>query len=238
MSSFITIGFENTDEYQSLLELESLYEKEILKALKEQYDYVFQDTSSISIILENFSSSDNLLSDVLNKAILAYTLLGAAYGSELISKLIPNFSYEGQKDELQSWANNKARESLQLINKTSKKRLDNALLSYSLGSISLEQLKEQYNAIAVEDRARLINETESIIAFNMGTLILSRAVKFVIAFKWITVGDEKVCMLCKPRHGVVYPINSVPLPPLHHFCRCRLAVVIDKRRVVNEFLGF
>lgn len=238
MSNFVTVGFDDTDEYQQLLELEAIYQAQILESLRLQSDYIFQDTSSVSIILDNFSNSTNIPSDTLNKAILAYALLGAFYTSQLISKLVPNFSYEEQKDEIQSWSNNRSMEALRIINNTSKKRLDNALLSYSLGSTSAQQLVEQYNVIAVENRARLINETESIIAFNMGTLIVSRAVKFVASFKWVTVGDDRVCLLCKPRHGLVYPINSAPIPPLHHFCRCRLALVIDKRRVISEFLGF
>ena len=42
--------------------------------------------------------------------------------------------------------------------------------------------------------------------------------------RWVTAGDEKVCDVCGPRDGKVYPIDKVPPKP-HPNCRCTLAAV-------------
>ena len=72
----------------------------------------------------------------------------------------------------------------------------------------------------------------------MGILIVARALNFVVAVKWVTSRDEKVCQVCRPRHGMVYPINSVPALPAHWGCRCWLALVVDRRRILRDYLGF
>ena len=38
--------------------------------------------------------------------------------------------------------------------------------------------------------------------------------------RWITQHDERVCKICRPRDGVIYPLDAVP--PKHHNCRCYL----------------
>ena len=42
---------------------------------------------------------------------------------------------------------------------------------------------------------------------------------------WLTVDDPKRCVLCKEQHGKIYYITEAPnpKPPLHFFCRCRIA---------------
>ena len=41
---------------------------------------------------------------------------------------------------------------------------------------------------------------------------------------WVAIRDNKICILCKEKHGTIYAINEVvnPSPPLHFRCRCRI----------------
>lgn len=246
MASFSTLGFDDTEELQSLLDEESKYEEKINSALLAQSFALFGTSADIQDkrefqgeVLSKFDASADELKEVLADAILAYALLGLQYAGDLLSQLIPGFSIEDYKDEVQRWAVGRAALSFDLVQKTSRKRLEIALAAFVAGTLSLDALIKQYNSVAADlERASLINETESINAFNMAIVILARAVGFVVAFKFVTVGDEKVCNVCRPRHGMVYPINAAPVPPLHWRCKCRLALVVDRRKIITQYLGF
>lgn len=246
MPSFSTLGFDNTEELQSLLDAESIYQEKINSALLAQAFNLFGSDSDIQDkrefqgdVLANFDSSAGELKEILADAILAYALLGLEYAGDLLSQLIPGFSIEDYKDEVQRWAIERAALSFDLVQKTSRKRLEVALAAFVVGTLSLDALIKQYKSVAADlERASLINETESINAFNMAIVILARAVGFVAALKWVTVGDERVCSICKPRHGMVYPVNSAPSIPSHFNCRCRWALVVDRRRIITQYLGF
>lgn len=38
--------------------------------------------------------------------------------------------------------------------------------------------------------------------------------------EWITAHDEKVCVICVPRDGKIYPLKYAPKIPAHYNCRC------------------
>ena len=246
MASFSVLGFNDGEELESLLSLESEYKGKINDALLAQLFFLLGEPVDIADryafqteVLSKFDNSAEQLKEVLADAILAYTLLGASHAAGLIGELIPGFSYEEQKGELQTWANKRALESFGLVQKTSRKRLEVALAAFVAGTYTIEYLINQYKSVAADlERASLINETESITAFNMGILIVARALSFVVAVKWNTSRDEKVCQICRPRHGMVYPINSAPSAPAHHHCRCFYALVVDRRRILRDYLGF
>lgn len=46
--------------------------------------------------------------------------------------------------------------------------------------------------------------------------------------KWVTQRDERVCKECKPRDGVIYPIDGIPTK--HPGCRCYLIPILDDSR--------
>ena len=41
---------------------------------------------------------------------------------------------------------------------------------------------------------------------------------------WVAIIDNRICILCKERHGTIYAIDEVVKPPqpLHFGCRCRI----------------
>lgn len=54
----------------------------------------------------------------------------------------------------------------------------------------------------------------------------NNGIKYV---KWMTESDDRVCKECQSRHGVIYPIDSVPDKP-HRRCRCYLVPVKGKNK--------
>ena len=40
--------------------------------------------------------------------------------------------------------------------------------------------------------------------------------------KWITERDERVCAVCEPMDGEIFPIDEIPQIPQHYRCRCVL----------------
>lgn len=61
----------------------------------------------------------------------------------------------------------------------------------------------------------------------------------VKGWKWITAGDNKVCMLCLPLHGRQFKLGDGPPTPRHPKCRCcRCPVSISWRELgidIDEF---
>jgi hypothetical protein len=48
-----------------------------------------------------------------------------------------------------------------------------------------------------------------------------------VRLMWLTSQDERVCPICRPLHGTKYTLSepSMPIPPAHHRCRCRIIVI-------------
>lgn len=234
MGNFITLG-KGDDEYQPLLDLEVFYEQRIDAALLAQADYIF----SSSEYLANFDKSGDMLKEVLASAILAYSMLGADYADSLIGSIIPGYSSESGRAALQQWAMQRVDESFELIQRTSRRRLAALLTTFAAGTYSVKWLIEQYTTLATGiARANLINEYESIKAFNQGIVITLRHAGFAEQVIWQAINDERTCLICGSRHNVSYPLNVAPELPAHAHCRCRWAFVLDKRRIVSVYLGF
>lgn len=241
MPTFSTLGFEQEGALSELEELESEGESQLLSALLAQLDYLLEGTNTEDPevfkqeVMSKFDSSAEELREVLYTIILSYYLAGAKFNSSLIESIIPGYSYQSQVEELQLLASMRADESLLLIQSTTRKRL----LLLLAGALTITAFLSQYKSvIASVDRAKLINETESISAFNSAIKRLSSSSGFVVALKWNTTVDERTCAICRPRHGIVYPLNVAPPIPAHFRCRCYYAIVIDRRRVISVLSGF
>ena len=44
---------------------------------------------------------------------------------------------------------------------------------------------------------------------------------------WISIPDEKRCVVCKDSHGKIYYAKEIPkrIPPVHPFCRCKIVTM-------------
>ena len=68
-------------------------------------------------------------------------------------------------------------------------------------------------------RMELIARTEVLRAHNMGRQKFHDRVG-VRRIEWLTMGDERVCPVCGPLDGKVFPLDRFPRQPAHSNCRC------------------
>ena len=97
--------------------------------------------------------------------------------------------------------------------------------------------KELVNKISNEfnlskTRAEMIARTEIIRAFNEGAWQRYKAAGFK-RWKWLTAADERVCAICGPKDGRVYP-EGAQRPPAHPRCRCTILPATEKPTISIE----
>lgn len=85
-------------------------------------------------------------------------------------------------------------------------------------------------ALAVLDlpdwRADMIARTEVSTAFNEALKRLYRQ-QGVQQVRWVTHMDDKTCLPCAMRNGVVYNLDALPAIPVHPRCRCFIKPVLS-----------
>jgi len=73
-------------------------------------------------------------------------------------------------------------------------------------------------------RSRILARTETIRAHHKGKIQMYREAGIVgvkVLAEWLTAGDDRVCPICAPQDGEVYPINVMEnMIPAHPQCRC------------------
>lgn len=74
-------------------------------------------------------------------------------------------------------------------------------------------------------RMELIARTEVLRAHNQGRMKFHREVG-VQKLEWLTGEDERTCSVCRPLHGRVFPIDRIPMIPIHPQCRCTAVVAL------------
>jgi SPP1 gp7 family putative phage head morphogenesis protein len=82
-------------------------------------------------------------------------------------------------------------------------------------------------------RSMTMARTETSFAFNDAALIRYRQYG-ITKVEWLTGQDEKVCSVCGPRDGRVYPIGQAPECPAHPNCRCTLLAARDDTEVTGH----
>lgn len=75
-----------------------------------------------------------------------------------------------------------------------------------------------------EARADMIAITETTRAFQNGNMMAWLATGYVSMHQWNTQNDERVCPICSPKDGKIYPIGG-EAPPAHPNCRCWVSPV-------------
>lgn len=239
--NIVKLGNDNKEEIEGFQDLENVFIEQMENAFVAQMDLLFAGLEGLSqqeiynAINERFESSFTQIEEVLTSAMFAFFKEGSQYTDSLISTVIPNFSTQDLDiEEIREYV----RESMLKIKETSRKRLVALLAIFISGTYSLSWLIEQYVKMVISNRASVIINYESIRIFNIGVVRISEKSGFVINLIWNTVGDDRVCPICKPRDGLIYPIQYAPAIPAHFGCRCRWAIVVDKRRIINVYLGF
>lgn len=241
MSNFVKLGIDNKEEIDGFQDLENKFIDEMESAFVSQMHLLFAGLESMtpqevnSAINDRFEASFSVIEQTLTAAMIDFFREGTQYTDSLISDVIPNFSTQDVDiEEIRQYV----KESMDKIKETSRKRLLALLALFLGGAYSISWLIEQYMKIVVGNRASAIINYESIRLFNIGIIRVSEMSGFVINLIWNTVGDDRVCPICKPRDGLLYPVSFAPAIPAHFGCRCRWGIVVDKRRIINVYLGF
>lgn len=119
-------------------------------------------------------------------------------------------------------------EQVRRITDTTREGLREALISWQqTGLVTPEQqrrglptLIDGLEPLFGKPRARRIAVTETTRLFAEGNELAVADDETVGGYQWQTAHDERVCAICGPRDGRVYPKGSGERPPAHVHCRC------------------
>jgi SPP1 gp7 family putative phage head morphogenesis protein len=104
-----------------------------------------------------------------------------------------------------------------------------------LTQAQIDAMVDRYRERYLQHRARSIARTESIRASAAGQQELWRQaqqegrIPRTALRRWIAVGDDRICPICRELHGKKAAINGefapgIEYPPAHTTCRCTLAL--------------
>lgn len=145
-----------------------------------------------------------------------------------------DFAFNAKTQAAIDWADRHAAELIDGISETSREAINNAVAEYLETGDWREYRDEILAAVGSAERADLIARNESMVAVHMGQReawrqatkagLLSGTEKRV----WITVGDEKMCPICKGLNGKKAALGKsyrsggeeYEGPPAHVSCRC------------------
>ena len=117
-----------------------------------------------------------------------------------------------------TWARDYAGELVRGLNATTRDALRREIAAWIESGEPLDVLARRLAPMFGELRGRVIAETEVTRAFAEGQYqAFQRA--GVARWTWHTANDERVCDICQPRDGEMYPMEA-ERPPAHVRCRC------------------
>lgn len=213
--NFIDIGDE-AEEIPGFAELETIATVQLEELFAWQFDYISKgktESEILALLEESREEFDKRLFLIL----LPLLLFAFKYAKGIIGKVIPGFDYEEEAIRL-------LKERIKIISdkifETTRKRLLELLKVGTLDS---------YLDAVIGTRPSIIIGYESIFLLNKAIAEVARESGIVAFLRWITIGDEAVCRICKPNDRVLFPLSSENLIPSHFGCRCRWALVIDVR---------
>lgn len=123
-----------------------------------------------------------------------------------------------------AWAEDRSRNLVRQLNRTSNRRLNRLLDDYYENSMTLADLRQRLtNYVFAPSRASASAITEITRASASAQEAVANRLRdegIEIRTIWQTNNDEMVCPICGPRHGQVQGSNWFDLPPAHVNCRC------------------
>lgn len=109
------------------------------------------------------------------------------------------------------------------LDKTTRAGLREALTTWQqvgLGKRGLPDLIDAIEPLFGKMRAKRIAVTEATRLFAEGNKLAYRDDNAIVGEIWSTAEDEKVCPICAPRNGKIWPKGALPAMPAHVNCRC------------------
>ncbi|WP_138268345.1 minor capsid protein [Anaerofustis stercorihominis] len=246
-------GENNIIEYRNLLQSLSMEEKDMLIKRADEFIEKYPKYKNILPVRENIYKLNRLEGleysillkqyeigaieqEEIEKHLKKYTLNGAnityetlgfgknflSINSNVISKILNN-SYAGEENfSDRIWSNKK--KLADYLNKD----FAQAVARGDSYDKCVKALKERFSKVTRNDCYRLI--------FTEGTYVLNESTitpfeEDFESYEISTVGDGRVCSICKGIKGKVFDIAErtpgINFPPFHPWCRCSFEVVVD-----------
>jgi SPP1 gp7 family putative phage head morphogenesis protein len=199
--------------------------KRIIAALREQYkDYQmgFWDTEITRMWAE------------LGQDFVGILIHGLAGGLDLLEGgLADQSEIELIQGRLIRYARQYRDKWLSQINNTTREFVEGAVADWLASGDPLDELVKILSnpelGIFSEVRARRIAVTEVTRLNALANQVAWQESGVVREFTWMTAMDERVCDVCGPNHGKVFPLAQLDeLIPAHPNCRCWPQPIVDR----------
>lgn len=220
------------DEHSSALTL--AFDAQLAASFPE--DYEMNEEEFFSFFRRSFEANSSLLHDSLLIMMLGFAALGVESASRKVSRYAPGFNSDDSYYQARIMAQERADNAFRLIQEATMRRAESIFAEYKRGSgLGLAWVVSELKKFVNAERARVIATNESMVVVREAEKIVYTNSKIVKLVRWYTAKDEKVCAVCGPRHGRVYPLFGAPMLPAHVRCRCALLPMVDTK-VVNQSL--
>ena len=242
-------GDDNSAEERMLLEIEARSQREIAKALRQQFrDLLPPNAEDMDIVQLEAYIEQRLGSQAVHDAIDATVRRAADAGVNLaadqLTSLGVGFDYTMIQTAAREWARQYSAQLIAGIDSTTRTAVRESIARWYTNGEHLDALTADLSSIFDERRARMIAQTETTTASARGTHSAYTASGVVTAMVWLTANDEKVCPWCGTLDGKTVSLSgsfsdvlppelrerlknrTFAMPPAHVNCRCRLGAQI------------
>ena len=242
-------GDDSSAEEQMLLEIEARSQREIAKALRQQFrDLLPPNAEDMDIVQLEAYIEQRLGSQAVHDAIDATVRravdAGVNLAADQLTSLGVGFDYTLIHTAAREWARQYSAELIAGIDSTTQQAVRESIARWYTNGEHLDALTADLSSIFDERRARLIAMTETTTAAASGTHSAYEASGVVTAMVWLTASDERVCPYCGSLEGQTVALNgkfsdvlspelqaklkgrTFARPPAHPGCRCRIGAEV------------
>lgn len=226
IKGLVTIGNMNGEQDLGLSGLEEDGAVSLSAAFDTQLDAIENEEEAIAAIQGNSKA----LEDALFVMMLAFADFGVTQASKKIMKYIPTFDAEAASLMARQFAATRAVEAFRLIQDSTTRKVNSLLTEYrQINKPEKGWFMSELRKFVSDTRAKTIAENESMVVVRQAERIVYENARQVELVRWVSAADERVCSVCGPRHGRVYPLISAPRSPAHVRCRCALLPMVNTR---------
>jgi SPP1 gp7 family putative phage head morphogenesis protein len=162
--------------------------------------------------------------DALQRALIDGVDLGVSVAVDQLGSV--GFDYTLAHAEARQAATQYSYELIRGIEESTQRVMRESVSRWVENGEPLERLVKDLEPTFGRQRARVIAQTETTRAYQMGAQESYRQSGVVEEVEWQTAADELVCPTCGPKQGQRMPLGSSDVPPAHPNCRCWIAPVV------------
>ena len=230
-----TIGINEPQPYRFLFKTQPEKVAEFLEWLQEEMDALVLEVTAGPAQYSTYSGWQNIYIDSSYKKGISAGLAALKKGGYIIADPADLAGVEGIQTLFNSTIHaervgliyTRAYQELKGITAAASQQISRTLaegMAEGLGPMQMARnLVERVDKIG-KTRSRILARTETIRAHHKGKIQMYREAGVVgvkVLAEWLTAGDDRVCPICAPQDGMVYPLSVVEnMIPAHPQCRC------------------